>query len=355
MIKKIIILSFLYSVAAQAEIIINTKWKNHKVNDRIIEVLEEHFVIQRLKQIDVGGPIRYFLAHPPFSRYEHSVGVLALLDKFNAPVEEKTAGLLHDASHTAFSHIGDCLFYEANKEKSYQDIIHLEFLKKFGIEKIVEKYGIGLKDLDPDLPGYRALEQDLPDLCADRIQYIVHTGVIYNKISKEEAEQIIDDLNFEEGKWFFNSRDVAKKYALLTLDFTKNLYGAPWNCFFYEYFSEILKYSMKNNIISVEDIKYGVDEEIIKKLYKSEDPYITKSFANLKNIHNIFDVVDFGMGSVNIKPKFRGVDPLVKSGSSLKRLTELDNKYKKQYEEVKGFCAKGYGIKPNVNIKVAIY
>lgn len=74
---------------------------------------------QRLKFVDQGGPLTYFNYSSSFSRFDHSVGVWALIRLFNGTEEEQLAGLWHDISHTAFSHVADCVFKELSfKEKS---------------------------------------------------------------------------------------------------------------------------------------------------------------------------------------------------------------------------------------------
>jgi HD superfamily phosphohydrolase len=80
-------------------------------NNPVVLKLLDSKAIQRLKLIDQSGPTAYFLKNfRRFSRYDHSLGVYALLKRYNASQEEQIAGLLHDASHTAFSHIGDWIF-----------------------------------------------------------------------------------------------------------------------------------------------------------------------------------------------------------------------------------------------------
>jgi HD superfamily phosphohydrolase len=353
--KKVILLLWSFLLGAptlQCDTTVHTAWgKNYVISHPLLEALIKAKVMKRLEGVDQSGPLIYFNKAPEFSRFEHSVGVLVLLQKAGASLKEQVAGLLHDASHTAFSHVADHLLYESNKEESYQDIVHLDFLSRMNVEELVSSYDISLKDLDPE--GYGALEQPLPDMCADRIQYVVHTGVVFGKISKGDAQAIIDDLNFENGKWYFTSKELAHKFAALSLHFTKELWGSPWNFVFYEYFTEILKRAIKIQIISLDDIKFGQDQDIITALRNTQDPFIVEGLKRLQDICNFFDVTEFKKGELNTKPKFRGIDPLVKVGDQLMPLSKIDAEYKKKFQEVKKWCERGFGVKMLVKYKSA--
>ena len=66
--------------------------------------------LQRLQQVGMGGYYPgspYASGHRDYTRHRHSVGVMLLLRRFNAPLEEQIAGLIHDVSHSAFSHTID--------------------------------------------------------------------------------------------------------------------------------------------------------------------------------------------------------------------------------------------------------
>ncbi|OMQ02005.1 phosphohydrolase [Lawsonia intracellularis] len=330
---------------ALGTVTIQTVWGECTFEHPIFKKIIEHNTLQRLKYVDQSGPITYFGYMPYFNRYEHSIGVLALLQKANAPLNEQVAGLLHDVSHTVFSHIADHLLYKSNLEKSYQDTIHLKFLKTMHVQKVTEPYGIFLKDLDPDNPSYSALEQPLPNLCADRIQYLLHTGVIVEKISCNQAKMVIDNLKFQDGIWFFLNKKPAKIIGMLSLEFTQELYGAPWNFAFYEYFTEILKEALKIKLITLSEIKYGTDKNVLHLLESSNNKFINKGMEHLKDVHNIFKEYPFGQGELNIKPKFRGVDPLIKVGENFVRLSAIDPNFKEKFEEVKKWCNTGYGIR----------
>ncbi|HEY0175824.1 MAG TPA: HD domain-containing protein, partial [Pedobacter sp.] len=90
-----------------------------KVNDPIYGTFElpEIFddllnskAMQRLGKIHHSGAV--FLVNPDIchTRLEHSIGVMLLIRMLGGTELEQIAGLLHDISHTAFSHVGDYVF-----------------------------------------------------------------------------------------------------------------------------------------------------------------------------------------------------------------------------------------------------
>jgi len=304
-------------------------------------------IMKRLKGIDQSGPSRYFGPMlPSFSRYEHSVGVWALLKKTGANLKEQIAGLLHDSSHTVFSHIADFLFAKnVNEftERGYQDTIHMEFLKKNNINKFVENFRFNINDLNPEKKEYTRLEQSLPDMCADRIQYNIHTGVILKLISKKNAKRISDNVSFKDGKWFFTDEHLAKKFAELSLYFTQNFWGAKWNVSLDMHFSNALARALQLKLIKYDDL-FLTDNVILNKLVKNQDHLIQLNLQQCKEPLKQIPGKDYK--SVFFKPKFRGIDPLVESKSTGKliRLSEVDQMFKHYYDSVKEWCALGYTI-----------
>lgn len=94
----------------------------------------------RLKNIHQGGGA--FLVNQNWSttRYEHSVGVMILIRLLGGTLEEQILGLLHDISHTAFSHVIDYLMEEA--EEDYHEKIYEEVIESSQIPSILNKYGM---------------------------------------------------------------------------------------------------------------------------------------------------------------------------------------------------------------------
>ncbi|MCC8417691.1 MAG: hypothetical protein LN588_04240 [Rickettsia endosymbiont of Bryobia graminum] len=334
MIKKlffVLLANFIVCLSSYGEQVIHTVWGDSKIDDPLLEELIESKAMQRLKNIDQSGPQPYLELLPFFSRYDHSIGVLALLQKAETSKIEQVTGLLHDTSHTVFSHLGDNLFYKANQAKSYQDSIHMWFFKKMDIQKIVSKYNISPDELDPDNPSYIALEQPLPLLCADRIQYNIHTGIILKKISKIEAKKIVENLQFKDNKWFFTNPKIAKKFAVLSLDFTQNLSGSTWNAVVYDCFSHILRRAIDIKLITKDELHFGIDSNVMTKIENSKDPKIQKLFEEYYDKIKTFTTVEFGKGQINIKPKFRGIDPLVYYKGQYLVLSEIDKNFRHNF------------------------
>jgi HD superfamily phosphohydrolase len=254
---------------------------------------------------------------------------------------------LHDASHTAFSHLADILFKhdEVIHKGCYQDSIHEWFLDSMKIPTITNKYGISLKMLNPDNANYTALERPLPHLCADRIQYNIHTGVVFHRITQQDAYNIVNDLHFEQGQWFFGTPEVAKKFAQLSVVFSRQVWGSEYNHAFYQIFAQILQKALTEKLISKDEMHFGTDKAILKKLQKSKNPTIKALLKQCENIYAHFTVVEYGKGKFNFRPKFRGVNPLVQiKKNKFKMLTEIDEQFKKEFETTKKWCETGYGI-----------
>ena len=66
--------------------------------------------VQRLGDVYQGGITAFIKPERRTTRLEHSVGVMTLLRRLGAGVEEQAAGLIHDVPHTAFSHVVDFVF-----------------------------------------------------------------------------------------------------------------------------------------------------------------------------------------------------------------------------------------------------
>lgn len=108
-----------------------------EINEPVVLDLIESQSMQRMKGVDQHGYLEPYFPGTAYSRFEHSLGVFILLKKFGAPLLEQIAGLLHDVSHTVFSHVADYVFGNGSGEKqNFQDTCFDEFIEKSEIPEI---------------------------------------------------------------------------------------------------------------------------------------------------------------------------------------------------------------------------
>jgi len=297
----------------------------------------------RLKKIHQYGATYYGGLPYFYSRYDHSIGVYFLLKQFNCTQKEQVAGMLHDASHTAFSHVAEVVFKYHNPLHSYQDTIHQSFLEQQGLDTILSKYNLTIKDVihkdtektGPDSSSFMALEQDLPDLCADRIDYILEGGFYEQQVTREEIQAILKTLRFENNHWFFVDVASAEKFSTLSLYLTENVFSGILNDATYHWLSLALLKAFELNIVTKEEFCTSFDEAIWKKLEASNNPFISEM------LHKIINWQQYCMRGtpesfdLHTKSKFRGVDPLVLVEGKFSHLTELSPSYAQAYYATK--------------------
>ncbi|MCF7899387.1 hypothetical protein K9L05_01930 [Candidatus Babeliales bacterium] len=245
----------------------------------LLEIIRSD-AFQRLKNIHQYG-ITHFVRpdavysgpHDDYTRYEHSICAMVIARKFQLPLEEQIATLIHDIKHTAFSHVGDILFKQDGQDKAYHDLNLKEFLKETRISKILRNYNINIDSILPENIGNKSLKKPSPMLCTDRIEYTIHGAYIAGLLNKEDISQIISNLKYNHNQeiWYFENQEIALKFAEASLDITVKNSGAAWNAIIYTLTSLILDMAIKKKIITELDIKYYLSDDKIWKLLNSEN------------------------------------------------------------------------------------
>ncbi len=317
------------------------------------EVVEEPIILEllaspamvRLQSIDQSGYVHYLGRIEFYPRYIHSFGVYQILKRFNASLEEQIAGLLHDTSHTVFSHVGDWLFFQGSHEEAYQDDIQAWYLSKQGVDQIAEKFGMPFKHMLEKGNGYNMLDQELPDICCDRLEYNLFTGHLQGFFTQEDITEILADIHYENGKWFFEDPAVAAKFARVSIYFTEHLWGADWNVVINEFCARALKRALEIEILTMDQIHFAKDSEVLAILDGSEDVIIRGLLDKCKNIEDWYELCEKEQADYSCKCKFRGIDPLVRINGDLVRLTTLDGNFAEYYYSVKAKTAKGIHVR----------
>lgn len=283
--------------------------------------------VQRLKGLNQYGIPDEFYHKKNYSRFDHSLGVMLLLRHLQAGEEEQIAGLLHDISHRAFSHVYDWAVGSAGFEDA-QDNIHCQFLRKSEIPKILKKYGYSIKNL-ADYHNYGLLERESPGLCADRIDYSLH------ELKPETARKILKNLAVVKGQIVCKNKKTAAVFAREFLTLQAKHWGGYEGTARYHLFGQVLKKALEEKVISQKDF-WREDEFVVNKLKASTNNKVLTSLAYLRQ-----KPLPKVRNGVIVHKKFRFIDPLFVNGEKLINISAVDKKFVELLKRAKEENKKG--------------
>ncbi|VVB69993.1 Uncharacterised protein [uncultured archaeon] len=302
-------------------IISDRVYGKHEFSQPVITELINSNTVQRLKKISqYGMPDKYYHKKNGFTRYEHSIGVAILLAKSNAPLKEIIAGLLHDVSHSAFSHVIDVIYGDSSIE-GIQDQLLPQFINSTEIKNILEKHHLNVNEIS-ELNNFTLLEQPIPDLCADRIDYSLREITCDGE--NEKAKRIFQNLTTYNNIFCFKNVETAKEFGITFLKLQEEHWGGFQARIRYEFLGKALKKAIEKKIITKEDL-YTDDETVLNKLEKSNDKEILKILSNLKQ--NKFPPES------ELKKKNRFVNPRILIKEKLIKLSEIDTEYNEKIQK----------------------
>jgi len=300
--------------------IINDKiYGKIKINEPIIlELLKTPQVLRLKGMSNYGIPDKYY-HYKGYSRYEHVTGVMILLKRLGATLEEQVAGLLHDVSHFAFSHVADWVFSDGGEEELADTLLE-KFIRKTDLVKILEKFNFYVKRIsNGDL--FPLLEKKIPDLCADRVDYALKELRSSWGVKLERINNYLEDLTNFKNRVVFIDKESAFETVMR-----------------YYLFSQALKIALKKKLISKSDFLKS-EEFILKKLEKSNDKEI-KDILNLLKKKKIGRIRKFSQK--RIYKKFRHVDPKVLLDGRLVKVSKIFPEFKKMLEKHSKINKKGF-------------
>ncbi|AOM09798.1 MULTISPECIES: HD domain-containing protein [Bacillus cereus group] len=272
--------------------------------DQVVEELFLSKPMQRLKGIHQAGASYLMNEKWNVTRFEHSVGVMLLVKKLGGSVEEQIAGLLHDISHTAFSHVIDYVF--DNEDESYHEEIFSSVVKKSEIPAILAKHGYNYEDILLDDSKWTLLERSAPELCADRVDYTLRDMYTYGYISLEEVHSFLEDVIAVEGKMVLQSIEMAEWFTETYYKDVIDFFMKPINIYGNEMLAKTLKLALHKKVIHADDFLLE-DDELISKLQQCNDPEVEDLLSKVHpNVKVKEDRNDYDLHKKN---KVRLIDP----------------------------------------------
>ena len=333
-----------FSLSLQAASI-STFYGDMEIDEPILLDLINSPALQRLKKVHQYGVSSYTTHRERYFRYDHSLGVMAILRKNGASLEEQISGLLHDVSHTAFSHVGDWVFPRENREDSYHETIFELFLACSGLEKLLHQHGYSVAQISPKNPKFIMLEQPLPALCADRIDYNIQGAYYQGFIEKEEVLLLYNDLHFSQGAWWGSNKELFKKLTEFSIFMTEDCWGSADNYLTSAWFAQAIKLAIEHKMISWYDFHFGYDQEIWEKLYSSEETSIKKLMDKVTQPFHLFEIVSPEKAQMVIPFKCRAIDPLIKKENKLVPLSSICPSLAAKIERIRLLAKQGWPVK----------
>lgn len=305
----------------------------------LIDLLQSS-VVTRLRGIHQGGSAYMIRRGRDTTRFEHSVGVMLLIRLLGGSLHEQIAGLLHDVSHTAFSHVADYVFQL--KGEDYHELHFHHLIHNSDIPAILHRHNFPL-EIVLDHEQWSLLEQPAPDLCADRIDYTLRDMLRVGYTSSAGIQQFLQSLVVHEGKIVTTNLSAALWFTHLYIDLVRDVFMNPLEMFADEQLALAIRVALAEGILHEDDL-FRQDEAVLQLLRAARHPEITRY---LSNIHPGVKVVeDTEHFDIRAFTKPRIVDPLIlMDDGSVVRCSALESNVKRMHNEVVKRATQGVYIR----------
>lgn len=292
-------------------VIIDELYGKYYVNDIIFEIIESS-IFKRLKNIHQSGGGYLVNELWNVTRYEHSVGTMILSLKFGRNIEEHIKSLLHDISHSAFSHVIDYIL--KNNNEDYHEIIQKDFLKNKELTNIFKKHNLNLDTIMST--NYNLLDTDLSDLSFDRIDYTFRDLFRQKLVTKDDINFLLNHIIIHKNILCFNSIEAGKRFKELYFKETTEYFNNPLNKYINTMLSDLLSKALQEKIIELKDFNF-TEEIILEKIKNSRYKEELKNIVNKK----YFDSFLQSNRKIEVKPRY--VDPYILIDDEIWRLSKF--------------------------------
>jgi HD superfamily phosphohydrolase len=258
---------------------------------------------RRLRGVRQAGPSALAFPFKDVTRHEHSLGVFVLLRRLGADRREQVAGLLHDISHTAFSHAVDFIFH--SHEQDYHEKLKPVFLARPDVAAVLGRMGYAPEEFFDD-SIYPLLEQPLPLLCADRLDYFFRDSLACAVSTPETVASALGHLVVVDRTIAFDdveaARDTVARFATMNRDW----WAGEVEAFIYNEFADALSEAFRIGCLGESDLLRD-DAHVLSRLRSSGDRRIAQALGHIEHFHpGLLE------GFVpRIAPKTRWIDPLI--------------------------------------------
>jgi HD superfamily phosphohydrolase len=288
------------------------------VTDPLIIELICSAPLQRLKHISQDGATHFIQPVFNANRFEHSFGAWYLAKRFNRPIEEQVACLLHDVPHTAFSHVVDFVMDDHNQE--YHDRFLEQIVYSSEIPEICKKHGLDIhKVLQKE--NYYLLDNKTPELSFDRWDYFMRDAHMIGILPLDTIERIIASAKLKGEQFYFDDLHIASQLCIATLMTCQLGYISATSHGSWFLLAAALKIALQEKIITEQDL-FTTDAAVWAKLQSANNEDINAYLDRLQPGKE-FTYAPEAEAEFYGKNKARYIDPLVLSEGQLVNTSKL--------------------------------
>jgi HD superfamily phosphohydrolase len=285
------------------------------IEDPQILELVRSATFERLRGVQQAGPSALAFPFKDVTRFEHSLGVFILLRKLGAPRREQVAGLVHDISHTAFSHAVD--FIVTSEEQDHHEQLKPLLLERPDIAQALERLGYSPREFFDD-SIYPLLEQPIPLLCADRLDYFLRDGMACGVVDRPFATRLLRHLTVVESRIVLTDVEVAREAVRRYETMNHEWWASPTEAFIYNEFADALREAFRLGVLDTDDLMTE-DSAVLATLDASGSSLIARKLDTIRQFRP-----ECALGyEPRIVPKERWLDPPVIANGKVERFSQL--------------------------------
>ncbi|MCP4419471.1 MAG: HD domain-containing protein [Chloroflexi bacterium] len=298
------------------------------INEPILHDLIHSQTVQRLHGVLQHGITGLIGLTEPITRFEHSLGAMLVVRWLGGSLREQIAALLHDVSHTAFSHVIDHVLGTPINQ-SYHDEMKEAYITKTDLPHILAQHAYNWTDF-VDEEAFPLLEQPSPRLCADRIDYFLRDCVGLGLAKQEDVDRAVEHLMVANGRIALNDLNVARWFG----DTFMQADDASWANFrevgLYELTAQAIRRGLALSVITHDDF-WLTDVPLWQKLHAHPDGELQQLLKQVSlNTQFVWDEEN---PSFTVLTKLRTIDPDVWLDGALRPLSTLDTDFATQRKE----------------------
>jgi HD superfamily phosphohydrolase len=293
-----------------------------EIDEQVLIDLMQAGAMQRLNGVLQHGITALIGLTRPVTRFEHSIGVMLLVRRFGGTLNEQIAALLHDVSHTAFSHVIDYVV-DGHDRQSYHEEKKEHIMAVSDLPDVLSRHGYDWRDFLHE-EDYSLLEQPAPALCADRLDYFLRDSRDLGLSTATKIQHTLDHLIVHSNRIVVDDIAIARWLADTYIAADK----ASWANFrevgLYELTARAIKTAMQLGAITEDDF-WGTDDQLWVKLQAIDNLELLRQLKLIsKDTRFEWDDV---APTFRVSTKLRTIDPDVLIAGQLLPLSSLDPEF----------------------------